>query len=741
MNSSTKTITREGIVTTHLSKTGSIFLIKGINSVGKPERLRVISKQFTNAPKIGELWSIEGVIDNNEKYGMQLLASTLTPKLPGGKILVYFLASNNKFQGIGKTKAERLWTTFGESLYDILNNNDIEKLTDKHGGNLSNDLACTLVDSWSEYSNETKIVKFLQENDFPVRLARRIREFWSKDTINIIQNDPYKMLAFCNWVTVDTIAVTKFNINPHSEIRLAAACEASIYDEYDKKNTAVIYTKLKKLIKKKISDCDPDKAIEYALNDKRIVEIDKNKYQGYGQYALEKFIADRLRSINAVEETQKSLFPIKYDDELLSKFEDENSILLNGTYKKIRLHKQQRLAVERTLNSPFSLILGGAGVGKTTVLKAVYSQLPQTTIVYQIALSGRTAVRMQEATEREAMTIAKFLNIAKDNKLPENFFLFIDEASILDEPTFYRILKYLPSGSRLCLIGDHYQLPPIGPGLVFHALAGNKNVPQTELEKVHRSTESTGLPSIAKTIRSQKVPSFKKYEHVTKCDLGASFLEAEIHLNDAYKDTLLSSISSLYWDCLERGSIQIVAGTLSVCNAINVQLHNNNIELREMEKLKSPLIKGQRDTVTIGDAIVYVDRNDYERELYNGSIGILTNIYDHPQKAITSKDEEIEYIAEAYFDTSGLIQITTEDMEYIKLGYSITLHKAQGSQWERVIVISHPTRAKGFIDNTWFYTAITRASKQVYIIGDYSIFKSAVASTPTSFNREIGLKV
>jgi exodeoxyribonuclease V alpha subunit len=176
---------------------------------------------------------------------------------------------------------------------------------------------------------------------------------------------------------------------------------------------------------------------------------------------------------------------------------------------------EQRAAVRLSASAPFSLLMGGAGVGKTTVLMAVIAVAQaQGVAVHQMALAGRAVKRLQQATGAPATTIARFLAAAKAGKmeLSPDSLLVVDEASMLDLPTMYRLLRFLPDGARMLLVGDSAQLPPIGFGLVFHRLADSRSIPRVELTQVHRQAASTGIPGFAGNIRRHLVP-----------DLGDSF--------------------------------------------------------------------------------------------------------------------------------------------------------------------------------------------------------------------------
>ena len=162
------------------------------------------------------------------------------------------------------------------------------------------------------------------------------------------------------------------------------------------------------------------------------------------------------------------------------------------------------------VHHPLSVLTGGAGTGKTTVLQVIHDIAEQVGVpVLQMALSGRAAQRLREATGRAASTIAAFLRAAAQGSVhpASEPLIIIDESSMLDLPLMYSLVRALPARARLLLVGDPYQLPPIGFGLIFHVLAASPSVPRVELVEVHRQAQSSGIPQIAREIRHGIVPS------------------------------------------------------------------------------------------------------------------------------------------------------------------------------------------------------------------------------------------
>lgn len=356
---------------------------------------------------------------------------------------------------------------------------------------------------------------------------------------------------------------------------------------------------------------------------------------------------------------------------------------------------------------PLSILAGGAGVGKTTTLNAVHAVArQQMRPVWQMALSGKAARRMSDATGEPATTIASFLNrVALDqiNLAAEPWLLVIDEASMLDLPTLYRILRAMRPGNSLALVGDPGQLPPIGFGLTFHALVEEDAIPRVELTEVHRQAASTGIPQAAKAICEGTAPDLGTF---TGPGVGVSFIEAE-------PEQAFHVIA----DVLERlGGID-AAQIIGTVKAREAGVTTLNRSFHATLALGQPTFGG----FAVGEPVLWTV-NDPELDLLNGTLGRVAGVED--QLKVTWDDGRTLTIPEAQIG----------DMEH---AYAITCHKAQGSQFGRVVVPVYPSR---LLDRTLLYTAITRAENQVVLVGDRAALQNALATPAHSSRRLTGIR-
>lgn len=716
-------------IVSHGGFAGAIFLVEPLNSAfSNLIKVKLNANVQCKVPALGEVWDITGSYDDVTSYGEQIIAEEAFPVLPSRHALVEFIGKNPKFAGIGMRTAQKMWMAFGEELYDILTQKKEDLLLSKI--NLNDTLLEILFETWKEYERVIPVVRFFHGLGFNARLSKRAVEFWGEETVEKIKEDPYRLLAFGNWSQVDTAARKKLNVSSDADIRLIASVEEALYRAYDDKHTAQDYQSLLKCVEWLLgSSQSAEGAIKLALADGRVQTLEGASrgclYQVAGAKAMERCIRERITRISQGENHQLSKFQRPYSNKRLAEFE---------ATLPYRLAEEQRQAIKMVAEQPFALIVGGAGVGKTTVLRGVYHMLPEDAIIIQAALTNRAASRMSESTGQDAMSIAKLLFAASEAGLPENAYFFIDEASMLDVPTFYRICKALPVGSRLYLIGDQHQLPPIGPGLVLHQLVKEGYSHITELTKVHRQANETGIPIVAEAIRHMVPPNLEQFVSGKSKGFGVSIYPTKD------KTSLIEAVLTAYREFDHAGEAQIVAARVETCLQINHALHLENKAYREYIKQVTHALFANDVELCEGDKIVYKDNNDLSRKLFNGSLGVITRIYSNPISKANDSGEVIIVVAEAEFDSAGAIQLTEDDLEYIGLGYAVTVHKAQGSQWERVVIVSEFVgKQSPIVDNTWFYTAVTRCEKQAVIVGSHADFLYQVGMPPRAFSRVIGL--
>jgi len=684
---------------------GAIF--SGRDTAGKHRRFVADHHHIFRTPVVGETWSLTGETRQHPRYGEQVSVEQASLIQPRGQLIIDFLSKHPAFDGlgIGKARATRLWKNFGSDLYKILSQGDLEKLTYL----LPEETARRLVEAWRAVSDEADIISFLDTHGFEARLADKVRKIWRGDALTKLKENPYRMLALAGWEKVDRTA-RALGVTHDDPRRQVAAVESCLYRRLDAKHTLTPQTMLLDDVCATMGLCSTEVArvaVDRALGEHAIVAA-RDGYQPLGAAVMERTITNYLHELLASAPGQeRNLFSRNLPSvivEAITSFEKEAGLRLNAG---------QRRGVEMALDHPVSVLTGGAGTGKTTVLQVIHRAAEGVAVpVLQIALSGRAAQRLREATGRPASTIAAFLLAAEQGSVhPESEpLVIIDESSMLDTPLMYSIVRALPARARLLLVGDPYQLPPIGFGLVFQVLAASPYIPKVDLVEVHRQAQSSGIPQIAREVRHGIVPSLPAFAGLSA---GVSFIEAD---DGDVMDYILGVLTA-WRGCEDKQVLGVNKRGASGTRNINATLH-------AMASAAKPKLEGW--AFAEGDPIIYL-MNDYQKELWNGSLGRIESILSSNgrRSLLCCLDGARREIPEG-------------DFHRIDLAYAITVHKAQGSQFKRVIVPIVKTR---LLDRTLIYTALTRGVEQVVFVGDRGAFNAAVTAPPHAHERQVGFSI
>ena len=681
-------------------KGGAVFT--GKDDEGKHHRVLASRLVLHRPPNVGETLAIEGTTQVHPHFGLQFKADKVTPVRPQGELLQRFLARNKAFQGVGEIRARKLWEAFGEGLYGLLDGKELPPLA----GVLGENQAKSLLEAWEENQAEGQVVRWLEAHGFKAPLAVKVMRLWGTEAPQKIQENPYRMLAVAGWERVDEAALG-LGVKAEADVRRIAAVEAVCYRGMSNKDTVIeegdLLRGVAQLLKEPLESAR--EALKLAELDRAVLKVAETTWQAMGPHVMEGFVRDRIAQMVAAEHVPSGhlFWEVPSDAEVdtdIREFQEQNSL---------QLTEEQKQAVWLALTQRFCLIQGGAGTGKTTMLRAVYHAIEKHQgTVYAVALAGRAAMRMREATGHPARTIAGFLGALQREELHLGGadLLIVDEASMVDLPMAYMLLRMIPEDCRVLLVGDPYQLPPIGMGIVFSAYCEDDRVPRVELTKVHRQAAETGIPMLAGQIRSGVLPDLAPFTGPGK---GISFLECS-------EREALGHIVEVLGDLGGPGDTQILGAVKrgpAGIRAINEALFS----LRSAGK---PTWEG----FSPGDPVLYL-QNDYDRLIWNGSLGVVESVGAASMAVLWDGHEQP-------------MAMTWEDKENLDLAYAISVHKAQGSQFRRVIVPVFPSR---LLDRTLIYTAITRATEQVVILGDRKVLEQALAAPPAQHRRNHGLSV
>lgn len=668
----------------------------------------------------GQLWRVTGTAEPNTIVvnGYRLTEATIKPLAmellrPSGDHIVTLLAEGESFVGIGQVKAQRLWDHFGEALYGALDNGDVARLKEV----LPQDMSERLVEAWRTWG-DSFTVQWLQSKGFPVSLGRKLLAFYGKNATAKIEEDPYRLLSFtADWKTTDALARKHFNIAADDPRRLAGAVEEALYAAFDAGHTYVpqadfksgLSNLLKGLTRFQIEDAiSAGKALSSFV-------VSEERLHAPGPYLMESAVAGAIASRLIDSRPLLENFELY---ELIDAYEREIPAQGNPAFV---LNEGQREALAVANANAFTIITGGAGTGKTTVLRAYFRLCDAAGFtVYPMALSGRAAKRIGEATGRKAETIAGFIKRFDAKAAPESGVVVIDESSMCDLPSIYRVVRHLPPAYRIMLVGDPNQLHPVGPGLLLHELAHNPALPQVELTDVRRF--GGAIAAAAAEVCAGRWPEL--------CDDP----EADIAFLDCAPDAINDLVLDLYGDDPQGSQILCATtknntGAVHVLNAACQKRFNAHGE--ELLLWNEEFDQRQRTGLCVCDPVICL-KNDWEIDVQNGSLGTILSV-----NAQRQGDDPTASLGQILWDDGKVREITAELLPQLQLSYAITIHKAQGSAFKRIIVPITPSR---LLDRTLLYTAITRAEQQVILVGDWNAAKQAASDPPHAASRRVGLK-
>jgi len=591
---------------------------------------------------------------------------------------------------------------------------------------LSLNTANRLIDSWARYG-DTFTVQWLQSKQFSVELGRKVLAFFGKSAKAKVEEDPYRLLSFsASWKAVDQFARRNLGVTNDDSRRLAGAVEEALHGAFNNGHTCLIETQLASEIAGVLGSAEhPPKhdtlqvLVRAALGagEKAGAFIRRGElFHAPGPYLMELEVA---KAVAARVASDVPLFDRSDVDRIIEQYESDERA--RDAPAEFGLNSEQRQAVIMANHWQFVCITGGAGTGKTTVLRCLFQLYKEAGyIVHAMALSGRAAKRITEATGHQAMTIARFLKNFGADDLRGFTVLVIDEASMVDLPSIYTVVRRLAPETRVVLVGDPHQLAPVGPGLLLHELVLGAGVPIVELKQVKRY--GGGIATAASDIRDGIWPQLPERE-----DAEIAFLNCDsIDINEIVLRQL----------CGDPQRTQILSPTRnSKAGGVNTL---NDLCQETLNRDGEPLViwhaelgQHQLTGLRVGDPIICT-KNFPDLDLQNGSLGFLVEVEDPRED-----NDPTGVLAWVDWDNGERIAVTPEILEHLERSYSITIHKSQGSQFHRVIV---PITKSQLLDRTLLYTAITRAQSQVILVGDVDAARAAVLAPRKSDLRQVALR-
>lgn len=647
-------------------------------------RRRFAARDPVRRPVVGETWRVSGEERRHPVHGPQVAVAEMTPERPRGRLVRALLAGAH-FPDVGEGCAARLHRAFGDGLADALTAGDpVPLLAALEPGARSARQVATILAGWPELDREPEALAALDRLGVGPRLAGRILACYGLDGPALLEDDPYRVLAFTDWTATDALAA-RLGVDAEDPRRLAAACEAALHERLADGDTLVPERRLADAVARLVG---PHGTAALAAARGSGAAVDRGgAWQAAGPALMEERVAERI----AAGIGRGAARPVEPHDDP-------------------ELNASQRDAVEASRSERFSLLLGGAGTGKTRTLRSVREAAAADGVrVEGMALSGRAASRLREETGGPARTIAGWLARAEAGSLEllESTLIVVDEASMVDLGSLYRIVRTAPEGCRLLLVGDPGQLPPVGFGLTLHDLVEVDAVPRTVLTEVVRQAAATGIPAFAAAMREGCLADASV--HGADPTAGVSVVPCASREAAA----IAASLRRRMPGARVVGSVRSPRGNPDGgTDAVNRLLHDAWMHRHSLPE--GAVLRGEPVLWTV---------NDYDLDLWNGSLGRVVDP-DGDDGVVVDFDE-------------GRRTIPHELAHHLERAWALTTHKAQGSSFDTVIV---PVEESPILDRTLLYTAVTRARKRVVLVGDPDLMRTVVERPPAASRRRTWLR-
>ena len=657
-----------------------------------------------------------GKLVTHEKYGEQFQVDGYERCMPEEKDSIVEFLTSGLFKGIGEAKAKKIVDVLGkDTLKIILETPDnlllIPSISKKNVDTLHNKL--------KEYEASYETIMYLSDMGFSTKDSMIIYNTYKKDTKKVIEEDIYKLIEDINEIyfkKIDVIAL-KNGVKKDALIRVKASL-LYIMDEVSNTYGHSYYFReellnyLPRVLGVNISNELFDECINKLVDDLKII-IKEDRFYLREMYESETLIVKRFRLLNSNKEIiDKRL------DSMILELEDFFDIKYNSC---------QLDAIKKSYMKDFLIITGGPGTGKTTIMKGIVElyrlmeKLSYEKLNDKIALlapTGRAAKRMSEATGMPASTIHRFLKWSRDtNKFQVNEynrskveFVIIDEASMIDTYLMASLLKGISSNCKVILVGDDHQLPSVGPGQVLHDLIESHALQVVELTELYRQGIDSNIISLAYDIRNQSVN-----KDIFNVEDDLTFIECRD--NEVIPN--ICEICNTYKD-LNYKKFQILAPMYKGLNGIDAINKNVQDIFNSKSRTKKEKVIGEFN-FREDDKVIQLT-NMPDDNVYNGDIGIIDRIQSSPK-------------SEIHIDFDGnLVKYTPANFINFRSAYSISIHKAQGSEFD-VVVIPIVNAYNKMLYQKLIYTGVTRAKKKLYIVGDFSALIRASRNTSDDIRR------
>ncbi|MEB3028701.1 ATP-dependent RecD-like DNA helicase [Parvimonas micra] len=671
---------------------------------------------------IGESLEVEGEFTYDNKYGEQLNVSSYQKKLPSSTVEIEKYLASGIISTIGPKNASYIVKQFGKKSLDIVFD-ETDKLLEVRG--IGKKSIEKIKKSVEELKFSKNILFHLTGLGISLSLSKKIYNIFRENTLEVINENPYKLIKNVKgigFLKADEIAL-KNNLDKNSPYRIESAILYVLTQKainfghvyYPKEK---LTNEVSKLIGVETELIEPV-YMNLLLSSEVVIDNsfeESNIYLDY-LYVSESYIASKLAKM-ALNDDFKILFDI------------EKEIKEAIKSLSIKLSKIQIDAIKSCFEENISIITGGPGTGKTTIINTISKiYLDNGYNISLCAPTGRAAKRIEETTGIEAKTIHRMLGYIpssyddighfeynEDNPLDTDV-IIIDEMSMVDVVLFEKLLRGMKDNTRLVIVGDVDQLPSVGAGNVLRDLINSKKIKYTKLVDIFRQSESSNIIVNAHKINNGQEPILNE----KNSDFFFLKTETPAITRNVVVDLISKRLPNAYGYDFSKDIQILTQSRKGICGVFELNRLLQDI-LNPKTETTDELLVGNK-LFRVNDKVMQTKNNynlsfvDSDGEenfgVYNGDMGHIIFI-DKSSKKLTVE-----------MDDKRLIDYTLEDLDNLELAYAITIHKSQGSEFKSVIIPMFDGY-KLLQTRNLLYTAITRAKENIVLVGDKNVMNNMI---------------
>lgn len=657
----------------------------------------------------GSVLLCEGDWKVDKRYGSQFVAQTWEEVMPATLYGIEKYLGSGLVKGIGPKFAQLIVSRFGLDTIEIIET-DIKRLYEVPG--IGQKRVEKIAESWEKQKDIKNVMLFLQGYGVSTAYAAKIYRQYGKESIDTVKTNPYKLaddIWGIGFKTADTIA-SKMGYEKNDLRRLKSGVTYTLSHMAEEGN---VYAEEEQLVKSAIELLDADEtpvrqAISEMLQSEDLIADAEAIYMPPFYYA-EVGTANRLNKL--LDYVEGSLFNIIPDISVISK------------QTGVEYDEVQAEAIREAVSSKVMVLTGGPGTGKTTTTQGIIAALKAMGLrILLAAPTGRAAKRMSEATGMEAKTIHRLLEYnpkdgykRNDDNPLEGDALIVDECSMIDLLLMNNLMKAIPAGMRLVLVGDIDQLPSVGAGNVLRDIIDSKRIPVIRLTRIFRQAQESRIVMSAHAINKGVFPD-------TSNGKNTDFFFIQQEDPEQAVDTIVKLVKERLPNAYKRPTSDIQVLTPMQRGVVGAA--NLNMALQTVLNPGQVSLNRSGYSFRQGDRVMQL-RNNYDKEVFNGDLGYIERVDMEDRTLFVCFDgRTVEY------DVSELDELT--------LAYATTIHKSQGSEYPIVVMPVLMTHYV-MLQRNLIYTGITRAKKICVLVGTKKALSFAIRNL-TVLKRNTKLK-